>query len=270
MFQNYKQQVEAIVAGMRFAPSVGARDAAFAILDGINPCELQIQHVLRDTIHAMKGRYHGFSVNSRFLWSVAKCWDLIFMDPGASPQTVADSIDEYALRVFCRECAVALRMEAMLNPDAKLSAASEVLLCEGRLLIAEVNDETSGSCNGPTSSSAKTTEPSVCDACAEKSAFVQSEKTPARVSVKRKACGSNPVDDGVAPPLKTYRVNVCQTYYGEVVVQAHNEEEALSIAQGDRKMHNGHDAAQHFNPMSHDTYLTLCEGNDGEVIAECK
>lgn len=266
MFQNYKQQIEAIVTGMRFAPTVAARDAAFAILDGINPCELQIQHVLRDAVQAMKSRCHGFSVNRQFLWSVVKCWDLIFMDPGTTPQAIADIIDEYALRIFSRECAVVLSMEAMFNPKAKLSAASEVLLREGRLLIAELHKEPESQNDNATNAPPEDDKTTACAACAEKCAFAQPTKAPTKVSVRRKACGGNPVDEGVAP-LKTYKVNVAQTHYGEITVQAHNEEEALAIAQGNQKMHNGHDAVQHFKPTSHDTYLTLCE-DDGEIIKE--
>ena len=69
-------------------------------------------------------------------------------------------------------------------------------------------------------------------------------------------------------PLKAYKVQVACTYYDELTIPAYNEEDAVAIASGNKRMYDGSWAAEHFSPKSHDTYLTVCDGGDSVQLAE--
>lgn len=66
-------------------------------------------------------------------------------------------------------------------------------------------------------------------------------------------------------PLKNYKVQVKRTSYCELVIPAYNEDDARAIACGDKRMYDGTWASEHFVPMSSDTYLDLCDGDDAVV-----
>ena len=71
--------------------------------------------------------------------------------------------------------------------------------------------------------------------------------------------------------LKVYRVAVRRTYYGEILIPAHSEEEAIEIATGDKPMYDGTWASEHFHPTEHDAYLELNDSLDDEgMVAEVK
>jgi hypothetical protein len=99
--------------------------------------------------------------------------------------------------------------------------------------------------------------PCNCEACVAARNGYRPSQT---VRVRTKKANEN--------PLKNYRVQVKRTSYGELVIPAYNEEDALAIATGNKRMYDGSWASEHFTPMSSDTYLDVCDGDD--AITEVK
>lgn len=262
MFDNYKQQVNAIVRDMQVHPSGVAIKTALDILEHINPNDTPIQNILCDAVCCIKnGRYRTRFVTN-FLWGVVQIWDLVFMDPETDLRKALERLDPRRLEIFAEHARTILWTEP--RQFANLSKASVLLMLHNELQVTHFSDATAGKTNEkPGASAASDSDPVRQTMSANKTIHST------RATVRRKTLNGN--SSGTRPsPLKKYRVGVAQTRYGEVVVEARNEEEALQIAQGYRKMYNGDCATEHFQPMSSDTYLTLCEDENGATIKEYK
>lgn len=82
-----------------------------------------------------------------------------------------------------------------------------------------------------------------------------------RVSIKKKEAK---VENELS--LKKFKVPVQRTAYGELIIPASCEAEAVAIASGQRRMYDGSWASEHFIPQSHDTYLEVWDAGAVEEV----
>lgn len=87
-----------------------------------------------------------------------------------------------------------------------------------------------------------------CEECAAQSGSKVNGQV-VRVRAKKQAAEN---------PLKTYKVQVARTSYGELLIPAYNEDDAVAIASGEKRMYDGTWASEHFRPKSHDMRLEVC------------
>lgn len=263
MLENYRTQIKGVLNDLQVAPSGVVLYTGIDILERANPNDTPIQNVVNDVLHViLRHKAVNFRMAYDFLRVVEHLWDLIYRDPAEDVRALIERISkESELRYLYSFSAIARQflMIGLLYRVAELSTASCDFLRYNKLPF-NIHEK-------PIESQKCAAENAGCNSCETEDKNQSNRKDCAcrrKVPVKKR----NNVGQHSAA-LKTYKVAVSQTHYGEVVVQARSEAEALEIANGNRAMHNGDSATQHFCPMSHDTYLTICEFDDGKSVKEC-
>lgn len=264
MLENYRAQIRGVLNDLQIAPSGVVLYTGIDILERANPNDTPTQNIIADVSRViLRLKAVNYRMAYDFLKGVEHLWDYIFRDPTGDVRELIGKLSRASELKYLYSFSGTSRQFLALGSLYRittLSAASCDFLRTGKLPF-NLREEKLVEQKEPAE---KSNVGSNHDTEDKKQPDKQERKGPQRVPVKRRNLSGQKTAE-----LKQYRVAVSQTHYGEVVVQARNEAEALEIVKGNRAMHNGDSAAQHFRPMSPDAYLTICEFEDGRSVKEC-